>query len=130
MSILRQKSQESIVRAGWDIPAPPVVWSPRLTRCAGLFVIEKNHRGNWRPEIRLSIPLIRRLDRPWPIEACGCLCRDTESLLTRILEHELVHYKLWSDGDSDWGHTQRFRQLAWEAFGHQSIHHGIGATHF
>jgi len=123
---LRQKTLESITRAGWEIPAPPVVWSPRMTRCAGLFVVEKDNRGNWQPEIRLSIPLIRRLDRPWPLEVCGCFCRDPDAVLSRILEHELIHYKLWKDGDSDWGHTQRFRQIAWEVFGHQGIHHGIG----
>jgi hypothetical protein len=97
-----------------------------MTRCAGLFVVEKDNRGNWHSEIRLSTPLIRRLDRPWPIEACGCNCRNAEALLVRILEHELVHYKLWSDGDKDWGHTKRFRQIALEAFGHQGIRHGIG----
>ena len=125
MSTLRQKAFGFIAKAGWDIPVPPVVWSPRLTRCAGLFVIEKDNRGNWHPEIRLSIPLIRRPDRPWPVEVCGCNCRDAEAVLQRILEHELVHYKLWKDGDSDWGHTQRFRQVAWETFGHQGIYHGI-----
>jgi len=97
-----------------------------MTRCAGLFVVEKDSRGVWLPEIRLSIPLIRRLDRSWPVEVCGCLCRDAQGILQRILEHELVHYKLWRDGDKEWGHTQRFRQIAWEAFGHQGIHHGIG----
>ena len=126
MSVLRHIASAAIARAGWGIPAPPVVWSPRMTRCAGLFVVEKDPKRNWHPEIRLSTPLIRRLDRPWPIEACGCYCRDTEALIARILEHELVHYKLWSDGDKDWGHTQRFRQIAWQAFGHQGIHHGIG----
>jgi hypothetical protein len=97
-----------------------------MTRCAGLFVVEKDNRGVWQPEIRLSTPLIRRLDRPWPIEACGCNCRSADALLARILEHELVHCKLWSDGDKDWGHTPRFRQIALQAFGHQGIHHGIG----
>jgi hypothetical protein len=127
MSLLRHIASASIARAAWGIAVPPVVWSPRLTRCAGLFVVEKDHKGIFcKPEIRLSTPLIRRLDRPWPIEACGCNCRDSEALLARILEHELVHYKLWHDGDSDWGHTKRFRQIAWEAFGHQGIRHGIG----
>jgi len=116
----------AIAQAGWDVPAPQVVWSSRMTRCAGLFVVEKDSRGKMHHEIRLSTPLIRRLDRPWPIEACGCNCHNVDSLLARILEHELVHYKLWSDGDSDWGHTPRFRQIALEAFGHQGIHHGIG----
>jgi hypothetical protein len=126
MLLIRQKAANAIAQAGWDLPLPPVVWSPRMTRCAGLFVVEKDANGVWRPEIRLSTPLIRRLDRPWPVEACGCNCRDTETLMVRILEHELVHYKLWKDGDSDWGHTQRFRRLALDAFGHQGIHHGIG----
>jgi hypothetical protein len=126
MLILRPKATALIAQAGWDVAAPPVVWSPRLTRCAGLFVVERNAKGAELPEIRLSTPLIRRPDRPWPVEACGCYCRDTEALLVRILEHELVHYKLWKDGDADWGHTPRFRQLAWEAFGHQGIRHGIG----
>ena len=126
MTLLRQIAATSIAQAGWDLQAPPVVWSPRMTRCAGLFVVEKDIRGAWLPEIRLSIPLIRRLDRSWPVEVCGCLCRDAQGILQRIIEHELVHYKLWSDGDSDWGHTQRFRQIAWEIFGHQGIYHGIG----
>jgi hypothetical protein len=126
MLILRQRAAAAIRQAGWDLPLPPVVWSPRLSRCAGLFVVEEGPDGTRRPEIRLSVPLIRRLDRPWPIEACGCNCRDADALLARILEHELVHYKLWKDGDVDWGHTPRFRRLALEAFGHQGIHHGIG----
>ena len=126
MILLRQIAATSIAQAGWDLQAPPVVWSPRMTRCVGLFVVEKDSKGGWLPEIRLSIPLIRRLDRPWPVEVCGCLCRDAQGILQRILEHELVHYKLWRDGDKDWGHTQRFRHIAWEAFGHQGIYHGIG----
>ncbi|MCL1909091.1 MAG: SprT-like domain-containing protein [Holophagaceae bacterium] len=126
MSILRQLATNYIARAGWSVLPPPVVWSPRMTRSAGMFVVEKDRRGNWHPEIRLSIPLIRRRDRPWPIEVCGCFCRDSEAILTKILEHELVHYKLWMDGEADWGHTPRFKQIAWEAFGHQGIHHGIG----
>ena len=126
MTLLRQIAATSIAQAGWDLQAPPVVWSPRMTHSAGFFVVEKDSRGVWLPEIRLSIPLIRRLDRSWPVEVCGCLCRDAQGILQRILEHELVHYKLWRDGDKEWGHTQRFRQIAWEAFGHQGIHHGIG----
>lgn len=126
MLTTRQKAAAILEEAGWGIPAPPVVWSPRMASCAGLFVIEKDRRGVWQPEIRLSVPLLRRRDRPWPVEVCGCYCRDPEALIQRILEHELVHYKLWSDGERDWGHTERFRQLAWKAFGHQSITHGIG----
>ena len=123
---LRQKAQAILREAGWEIPAPPVLWSPRMVRCAGLFVIEKDSRGKWHPEIRLSIPLLRRRDWPWPQPVCGMYCHDPEQVQRRILEHELIHYKLWKDGDRDWGHTDRFRRLAWEAFGHQSITHGIG----
>ena len=123
---LRQKAQAILREAGWEIPAPPVLWSPRMVRCAGLFVIEKDSRGKWHPEIRLSIPLLRRRDWPWPQPVCGMHCHDPEQVQRRILEHELIHYKLWKDGDRDWGHTDRFRRLAWEAFGHQSITHGIG----
>ena len=97
-----------------------------MTRCAGLFVIERDVRGAWHPEIRLSIPLLRRRDWPWPQVVCGVNCRDPESILQRILEHELIHYKLWRDGVKDWGHTEAFRTTAWESFGHQSITHGIG----
>jgi hypothetical protein len=124
---LRQKSAAILQGAGWDLPTIPVVWSPRMNRCAGLFVVERDRRGTWHPEIRLSTPLIRRRDWPWPVQVCGCNCRDPEAVLVRILEHELIHYKLWADGERDWGHTERFRRLAWEAFGHQSITHGIGA---
>lgn len=123
---LRQKAQTILRQAGWELPPLPISWSARMARCAGLFVVEKDARGRWHPEIRLSIPLLRRLDRPWPIQACGCLCRDTESLIRRILEHELIHYKLWKDGEKNFGHTERFRVLAWECFGHQAITHGIG----
>ncbi|MCL1893102.1 MAG: hypothetical protein FWG02_02540 [Holophagaceae bacterium] len=126
MQSLRQLVASSIALAGWEIPVPPVIWSPRMTRSAGLFVVEKDSRDIWHPEIRLSIALIRRLDRPWPVEVCGCYCHDPSAILKKILEHELVHYKLWKDGESDWGHTPRFKQIAWEAFGHQGIHHGIG----
>lgn len=126
MITTRQKAQGILAEAGWELPAPPVVWSPRMQNCAGLFVIEKDRRGVWHPEIRLSIPLLRRRDWPWPMQVCGCLCRDPETLVRRILEHELIHYKLWKDGCRDWGHTDVFRKLAWEAFGHQGITHGIG----
>ena len=123
---LRQRTSSILAQVGWDLPMLPVVWSPRMRTAAGLFVLERDPRGNWRPEIRMSIPLVRRLDRPWPVEVCGCWCRNPESILQRILEHELLHYKLWRDGDSDWGHTERFRQLAHECFHHQGIRHGIG----
>lgn len=126
MLTLRQLAASILKIAGWELPLLPVVWSPRLVKCAGLFVIEKDSRGVWRPEIRLSIPLLRRRDWPWPIQVCGCNCRDPEAVLRRILEHELIHYKLWKDGDRDFGHTEHFRQIAWEVFGHQCITHGIG----
>ena len=126
MILIRQITASAIAQAGWDASLPPVVWSPRMSRCAGLFVVEQDSKGIWRPEIRLSVPLLRRQDHPWPVMACGCNCRDTDALVRRIIEHELVHYKLWSDGEADWGHTARFRQIVWEAFGHQGIHHGIG----
>ncbi len=123
---LRQRAQAILSEAGWELPAPPVVWSPRMVRCAGLFVVEKDARGVWHPEIRLSIPLLRRRDWPWPQPVCGMHCHDPEQVQRRILEHELIHYKLWMDRERDWGHTERFRRLALEAFGHQSITHGIG----
>ena len=123
---LRQRAQAILDAANWEIPAPPVLWSPRMARCAGLFVIEKDFRGKWHPEIRLSIPLLRRRDWPWPQPVCGMHCHDPEQVQRRILEHELIHYKLWMDRERDWGHTERFRRLAFEVFGHQSITHGIG----
>jgi len=122
---LRQQAEAIIRQAGWDLPPLPIVWSPRMARCAGLFVVEKDRRGVWHPEIRLSIPLLRRRDWPWPQQVCGCNCRSPEDIVQRILEHELIHYKLWVEG-GDFGHTERFRTMAWEAFGHQSITHGIG----
>ena len=124
---LRQKAQAILREASWDIAPPPVIWSPRLVRCAGLFVVEKDARGKWHPEIRLSIPLLRRRDWPWPQQVCGMNCHDPEQVQRRILEHELLHYKLWTEREKDWGHSERFRQLALEVFGHQSITHGIGS---
>lgn len=126
MPTIRHLSSRILQETGWDLPPLPIIWSPRLSRCAGLFVIERNPKGVWQPEIRLSIPLLRRQDRPWPVQACGCLCHDAQSLTKRILEHELIHYKLWKDGEKDWGHSARFRRLAWEHFQHQCITHGIG----
>lgn len=123
---LRQRAAEILRRAGWDLPPVPVVWSPRMTRCAGLFVLEADAHGRRHPEIRLSIPLLRRRDRPWPQVVCGVNCRDPEAIQRVILEHELIHYKLWRDG-GDWGHTEAFRRLALDTFGHQSITHGIGS---
>jgi hypothetical protein len=123
---LRQRAQAILGQAGWVLPAPPVVWSSRLVRCAGLCVVSRDARGVWHADIRLSIPLLRRRDWPWPMQVCGCLCRDPEAVQLRILEHELIHYKLWMEGHADWGHSERFRQLALETFGHQSITHGIG----
>jgi len=122
---LRQQAQAILNSAGWDLPPCPILWSPRLTRCAGLFVVERDHRKVWRPEIRLSIPLLRRRDWPWPVQVCGMNCHSPEEVIRRILEHELIHYKLWREG-ADFGHTERFRELAWGAFSHQSITHGIG----
>lgn len=127
MATLRHRVSATLAQVGWTLPPLPVQWSARLRSAAGLFVLERDRRGLWCPEIRLSIPLIRRLDRPWPVQVCGCWCRDSEALLQRILEHELVHYKLWADGAPDWGHTEDFRRLAWECFQHQGIRHGIGA---
>ena len=126
MSTLRQRAAGIFHQAGWNLPVPPVVWSPRMTRCAGLFVLEADALGRRHPEVRLSIPLLRRRDRPWPQVVCGVNCHDPEALQRVILEHELLHYKLWKDGEQDWGHTERFRQLAFGTFGHQSVTHGIG----
>ncbi len=123
---LRHLSSQILQEAAWDLPLLPVVWSPRMTRCAGLFVIERDARGKWHPEIRMSIPLLRRRDWPWPQVVCGMNCRDNGGMIRRILEHELIHYKLWHDGASDWGHSDQFRRLAAEVFGHQAITHGIG----
>lgn len=123
---LRQKAQAILREAGWDLAPPPVIWSSRMARCAGLFVIEKDPRGKWHPEIRLSIPLLRRRDWPWPQQVCGMNCHDPEQVQRRILEHEIIHYKLWMDREKDWGHSERFRALAAGVFGHQSITHGIG----
>lgn len=123
---LRHKALDILREAGWDLAPPPVIWSSRMARCAGLFVIEKDARGKWHPEIRLSIPLLRRRDWPWPQQVCGMNCHDPEQVQRRILEHELIHFKLWADGAKDWGHGEQFRRLAFEVFGHQSITHGIG----
>ncbi len=122
---VRHQAQAILRAAGWDLRPCPIVWSPRMSRCAGLFVVEKDRRGVWHPEIRLSIPLLRRRDRAWPVQVCGCHCRTPEEVVRRILEHELIHFKLWAEG-VDFGHTDRFRQLAWEAFQHSAITHGIG----
>lgn len=127
MTTLRQRTLAILRGAHWDLPLPSLRWSPRLTRCAGLFILERDARGILQPEIRLSIPLLRRPDRPWPLEVCGAWCHDPDQAITRILEHELIHYWLWRKGERDWGHTERFRQVAWETFGHQSITHGIGS---
>ena len=93
---LRHKAQAILREAGWDLAPPPCIWSPRMARCAGLFVIEKDSRGKWHPEIRLSIPLLRRRDWPWPQQVCGMNCHDPEQVQQRILEHELIHYKFGS----------------------------------
>ncbi len=126
MSTLHARAATILRAAGWSLPRIPIVWSSRMARCAGLFVLERDARGNPAPEIRLSIPLLRRQDWPWPQQVCGLNCHDPESILMRILEHELIHYKLWREGARDWGHTEAFRRLALEAFSHQSITHGIG----
>lgn len=123
---LRHRAKAILREAGWDLAPPPVVWSSRMVRCAGLFVVEKDSRGVWHPEIRLSIPLLRRRDWPWPQPVCGIHCHTPEQVQQRILEHELVHYKLWADRATDWGHGPAFRHLASEVFGHQSVTHGIG----
>lgn len=125
MTTLRHRLHAVLRSAGWDLPELPILWSNRMVRCAGLFVVERDRRGVWRPEIRLSTPLLRRRDWPWPQAVCGLNCHDPEAVLQRILEHELIHYKLWHERQ-DWGHTEAFRHLAWTAFGHQSITHGIG----
>ena len=50
---------------------------------------------------------------------------ETNFFLFQFSGHELIHHKLWVEG-VDFGHTARFRELAWSAFSHQSIMHGIG----
>jgi hypothetical protein len=67
---LRQLATTIIQQVGWELPPLPISWSPRMARFAGLFVVEKDARGKWHPETRLSIPLLRRLDRP--IQVCRC----------------------------------------------------------
>ena len=81
---LRQKAQAILREAGWEIPAPPVLWSPRMARCAGLFVLEKDARDRWHPEIRLSIPLLRRRDWPWPQAVCGVHGQDPRAIQMRM----------------------------------------------
>jgi len=68
---LRHRAQAILHSAGWDLAPPPVIWSPRMARRAGLFVVEKDSRGKWHPEIRLWIPLLRRRDWPWPSRCAG-----------------------------------------------------------
>jgi hypothetical protein len=38
---LRHRAQAILRTAGWILTPPPVIWSPRMARCAGLFVVEK-----------------------------------------------------------------------------------------
>jgi len=85
---LRHRAQAILRDAGWDLAPPPVIWSPRMARCAGLFVVEKDSRGKWHPEIRLNIPLLRRRDWPWPQQVCGMNCHAPEQVQLRILESE------------------------------------------
>jgi len=94
-----------------------------MTRCAGLFVVEKDARGVWRPEIRMSIPLLRRLDWPWPQVVCGVRCHTPEEIQARILEHELLHYKLWLDKvDDDFlNHAPKVKVIAHRAAGFDNI---------
>ena len=77
---LRQQAQAILSAAGWDLP-PAHRLVARLTRCAGLFVVERDHRKVWHPEIRLSIPLLRRRDWPWPQQVCGMNCRRPEEII-------------------------------------------------
>ena len=125
MTTTRHRAARICREAGWALVPPPIVWSARMARCAGLFVLEKDPRDVWHPEIRLSIPLLRRRDWSWPQEVCGVNCRTPEEVQQRILEHELIHFALWKQG-KEWGHTEEFRRIALAAFGHQSITPGIG----
>lgn len=68
-----------------------------MARCAGLFVSEKDSRGKWHPEIRLSITLLWRRDWPWPQQVWGMNCHDPEQIQRRIVEYELIHYKCTSN---------------------------------
>ena len=43
---LRQLAAAILKETGWDLPPLPLVWSPRMARCAGLFVAEKDARGS------------------------------------------------------------------------------------
>ncbi len=126
MTTTRHQAALILRDAGFSLAPPPIVWSARMLRCAGLFVVERDARGTWHPEIRLSIPLLRRRDWPWPQQVCGVNCRTPEEIQRRILEHELIHFALWARKE-DWGHTAAFRTIAFTAFGHQAITHGIGA---
>ena len=48
---LRQLAADILRETGWDPVPLPLVWSPRMAWCAGLFVAEQDIRGVWCPDM-------------------------------------------------------------------------------
>lgn len=89
---LRQLAADILKETGWDLPPLALVRSPRMARCAGLFVAEKDARGSGS---RSGSP--SRSCGAWagPIHVCGCNCRDPEAVTRRIRGWQEVENSAW-----------------------------------
>jgi hypothetical protein len=105
-----------------ELPKVPVEWSPRMVRAAGIFY--EPLIGQRRACIKLSKPLLLERPLPFPVKVAGLPCENREGVVRHVLEHEMLHVYLWCKKLPN-GHTEEFRQLALEFFGHTEMRHTL-----
>jgi hypothetical protein len=93
-----------------------------MVRAAGIFY--EPVIGRRKACIKLSRSLL--LERPLrlPVRVAGIICETREDVARRVLEHEMLHVYLWAN-DLPNGHTEEFRLMALELFGHTEIRHTL-----
>jgi hypothetical protein len=105
-----------------QLPKIPVQWSPRMVRAAGIFYEPILGRRN--AHIKLSRPLLLDRELPWPVTVAGVVCENRTEVVRCVLEHEMLHVYLWVNKLPN-GHTEEFRQLAFDFFGHTEMRHTL-----
>ena len=70
------------------------------------------------------MPLLIERPLQFPVKVAGLCCEDRIAVVRRVLEHEMLHVYYWSKELPN-GHTDEFRQLALEKFGHTEIRHTL-----
>ncbi|MEW6730703.1 MAG: SprT-like domain-containing protein [Acidobacteriota bacterium] len=105
-----------------ELPKIPIYWSKRMVRAAGIFY--EPIIGQRTACIKLSVPLLLERVREFPVQVAGLICMDRETIVRRVLEHEMVHVYLWLKHRPN-DHSEEFCQLAFEKFGHTEMRHTL-----